>query len=73
MLSHKSDYRSNLEASQRVNWKIEDVIGGRSFDFDKRFLPEALAGVNGIRCLGAGEKLKLNQIRGFTIMGRCTV
>jgi hypothetical protein len=68
MLSHQYDYRSNLEASQRVNWKIEDVIDGRTLDFGKPFLPESFAGVKGIRCLNAGEKLKLNQIRGFTYL-----
>lgn len=66
MLTHKYDYRSNLDASERVNWKIEDVIDGRTLDFGRPFLPDSLAGVNGIRCLNAGEKLKLNQIRGFT-------
>lgn len=68
MITHKYDYRSSLEASQRINWKIEDVIGGRTFDFGKRLLPEVFAGVNEIRCLGAEEKLKLNQIRGFTYL-----
>jgi hypothetical protein len=68
MLNHNYDYRSNLEASQRVNWKLEDVIAGRTFDFSRRFLPEALAGVEEIRCLTAEEKLKLNQIRGFTYL-----
>ncbi len=68
MLTHKYDYRSNLEASQKVNWKLEDVIEGRTFDFARPFLPESLAGVNGIRCLNAAEKLKLNQIRGFTYL-----
>jgi hypothetical protein len=68
MLNHHYDYRSNLEASQRVNWEIDDVIGGRTFDFSKRFLPEALAGVEDIRCLSPEEKLKLNQIRGFTYL-----
>ena len=68
MLNHTYDYRTNLEASERVNWKIEDVIAGRTFDFSKAFLPESLAGVNGIGCLNADEKLKLNQIRGFTYL-----
>jgi hypothetical protein len=68
MLNHTYDYRSNLEAAQKVNWKIEDVIGGRTFDFEKPFLPEALAGVEGIRCLSSREKLKLNQIRGFSYL-----
>ena len=68
MLSHNYDYRSSLETSLRVNWQIDDVIDGRSFDFTKPFLPEALAGVAGIRCLSDAEKLKLNQIRGFTYL-----
>ncbi len=68
MLTHKYDYRSNLEASEKVNWKIEDVIDGRTFDFGKPFLPESFAAANGIRCLSAAEKLKLNQIRGFTYL-----
>jgi hypothetical protein len=68
MSKHGYDYRSNLEASEKVNWRIEDVIGGRSFDFTRPFLPEALAGVAYISCLSAAEKLKLNQIRGFTYL-----
>ncbi|HEU4385575.1 MAG TPA: hypothetical protein VFR85_18970 [Anaeromyxobacteraceae bacterium] len=68
MLNHNYTYRSNLEASQKVNWRIDDVIGGRTFDFSKRFLPEALAGVEAIRCLSPREKLALNQIRGFTYL-----
>lgn len=68
ILNHNYDYRSNLETSLRINWKIEDVIGGMTFDFNKRFLPEALAGVDGIQCLNAEEKLKLNQIRAFTYL-----
>ena len=67
-LNHKYDYRSTLEASLRINWKIEDVIGGMTFDFSKPFLPEALAGVDGIKCLNAEEKLKLNHIRAFTYL-----
>jgi hypothetical protein len=68
MLNHNYDYRSNLETSLRINWKIEDVIDGRTFDYRKPFLPDALAGVAGIRCLSEKEKLKLNQIRGYTYL-----
>src|SRR5215471_239974 len=68
MLNHNYDYKSNLETSLRINWKIEDVIGGRTLDYRKPFLPDALAGVAGIRCLSAKEKLKLNQIRGYTYL-----
>src|SRR5499427_4676147 len=68
MLNHNYDYKSNLETSLRINWKIEDVIDGKTFDYRKPFLPDALAGVAGIRCLSAKEKLKLNQIRGYTYL-----
>jgi len=58
-------YESALAASDRVNWKVEDIIGGeKTLDFSKAFLPESLAQVNGISFLTPVEKLKLNQIRG---------
>jgi hypothetical protein len=68
MLTHNYDYRRTLEASQKIDWTLEEVIEGRTLDFKKPFLPEALAGVDGISCLSAAEKLKLNQIRGFTYL-----
>ncbi len=68
MLSHHYDYKSTLEASEKVSWKLADVIAGRALDFSRPFLPDSLAGVKGIRCLSAEEKLKLNQIRGFTYL-----
>jgi hypothetical protein len=68
MLSHDYDYESILETSHRVNWKLEDVIEGRTLDFSRPFLPEALAGVSKIQCLSDAEKLKLNQIRGLTYL-----
>jgi hypothetical protein len=68
MLSHTYDYPSILETSQRINWKLEEVIDGKTFDFSRPFLPDSLAGVREIRCLGAKEKLKLNHIRSFTYL-----
>jgi hypothetical protein len=68
MLSHDYGYESILATSQRVNWKLEDVIAGRTLDFTKPFLPESLAGTGGIECLARDEKLVLNHIRGFTYL-----
>ena len=68
MLSHAYDYRSIVETSQRINWRLEDVIGEGRFDFSRPFVPEAIAGVSGIRCLDDGEQLKLNHIRAFTYL-----
>jgi hypothetical protein len=68
MLNHNYDYRTTLAASQRINWDLEDVVQGRKLNFARRFMPESLAGVEGIACLAPAEKLKLNQIRGFSYL-----
>ena len=58
-------YASALAASQRINWRVEDIIGGeKRLDFDKPFMPEALARIAPLDSLSAREKLLLNQIRG---------
>lgn len=57
-------YKETIVASQKVNWKIEDLIGGdRRLDFSKRFLPEPLARVEKLAFLDEDEKKVLNQIR----------
>jgi hypothetical protein len=54
-----------LAASERVNWQVEDVIGGdKRLDFTKRFMPESLARVEPLDFLTPNERLVLNQIRG---------
>jgi hypothetical protein len=65
MQQHGYTYAATLAASQRVNWRVEDIIGGeRRLDFGKPFMPESLARTQAIDCLGSDEKLLLNQIRG---------
>ena len=64
MLSHNYSYADCLSNSLKSAWSVEDCFQGRDFDFSKRFLPERIAGVDGIICLNEDEKLKLNQIRG---------
>lgn len=65
MTSQTYTYKATLEAAHKVNWRIEDVIGGdKQLDFNKPFMPEALAGVEPITCLNPAEKIILNQIRG---------
>jgi len=60
-----SAYRATLEASRRVNWAIDDIIGGgKELDFSKRFMPESLARVDELIFLSDDEKRVLNQIRG---------
>jgi hypothetical protein len=58
-------YQATLAASQKVNWRIEDIIGGdKRLDFSKPFMPESLARVEPLDFLSADEKRTLNQIRG---------
>jgi hypothetical protein len=64
MPSHPYAYAECLRNSVQNAWSVEDCFQDRDFDFSKPFLPDRIAGVNGIACLNAVEKTKLNQIRG---------
>src|SRR5688572_19601761 len=58
-------YQATLATAQKVNWRIEDIIGGdKRLDFLKPFMPESLARVEPLDFLRADEKRTLNQIRG---------
>ena len=58
-------YRGALEASERIGWRVEDIIGGeKRLDFSKPFMPESLARVNQLSFLSPEEKRTLNRIRG---------
>ncbi|HYP49720.1 MAG TPA: hypothetical protein VEQ34_02175 [Pyrinomonadaceae bacterium] len=62
-------FAETLAASQKVNWRIEDIIGGdKQLDFTKPFMPESLARVANMRFLTSGERLVLNQIKGHTYL-----
>src|SRR5262247_4072656 len=64
-MQHNYSYESALAATSRINWKVEDIIGGeKRLDFTKPFMPESLAQVNGLLFLTPDEKMTLNQIRG---------
>ena len=63
------NYSDTIVASQKVNWKIEDIIGGdKTLDFSKRFMPESLARVNELGFLSDEERRVLNQIKGNTYL-----
>lgn len=62
-------FRETLVASQRINWRIEDIIGGdKKLDFSKPFMPQSLARTKEMFFLTAEEKLVLNQIKGHTYL-----
>lgn len=63
------DFREIMAAANRINWQIEDVIGGnKRLDFKKPFLPESLARVEELTFLHEKEKRVLNQIRGHAYL-----
>jgi hypothetical protein len=58
-------YQGALGVSERINWRIEDIIGGdKRLDFTKPFMPESLARVQPLAFLNGDEQRTLNQIRG---------
>ena len=59
-------YETCLDGSVKNAWSVDDCFQGRDFDFTKPFLPDRIAGVDGIGCLGDDERRVLNQIRGAT-------
>lgn len=63
------DYKETIEASHRINWRIEDIIGGnKRLDFKRPFMPESLARVEELPFLNEVEKRILNQIRGHAYL-----
>jgi len=62
--THGFTYAKALAASEKVNWRVEDIIGGeRRLDFGKPFMPEQLARTGALDFLDAAARLKLNHIR----------
>ena len=64
-MQHNYSYQSTLAASERIAWRVEDLIGGgKKLDFTKPFMPESLAQVKQLSFLTPQEQLILSQIRG---------
>src|SRR5574342_182858 len=64
-MQHHYSYQAALAASERIGWKLEDLIGGdKRLDFAKPFMPESLAQVKQLSFLTPEEQRTLNQIRG---------
>jgi hypothetical protein len=58
-------YQETLAAAERVNWRVEDIIGeDKRLDFTKPFLPDSLARVQQLSFLPPAAKRVFNQIRG---------
>ena len=65
MLELDYDYAACVRNSEKVAWKLDDVMPlGARLDFSRPFLPAKLAGRGDLSFLTADEGRKLNQITG---------
>ena len=68
-MDHGYTYQDTLATSEKITWRIEDIIGGaKSLDFAKPFMPETLARTRALTFLAPGEQKTLNQIRGHAYL-----
>lgn len=66
MQTHNYSYKETLNAAQKINWRIEDIIGGdKQLDFSRPFMPETMARVEPLTFLKPADRTVLNQIRGY--------
>jgi hypothetical protein len=62
-------YSATLEASTRVAWHLDDVLGpADELDFSLPFLPDSLAGTANVPMLDGDERRTLNQLRGHSYL-----
>ncbi|MFO1315536.1 MAG: hypothetical protein U1F58_08010 [Burkholderiales bacterium] len=60
-------YAKCVEVSKRVRWDIErDVIRGRRFDFDQKFMPDGLSRIGELAFLRPSEARFVSQVQGRT-------
>lgn len=65
MLELGYDYASCIKNSEKVSWRLDDVLPeGTPLDFGRPFLPESLAPTKDLDFLSEEERRKLNQIAG---------
>jgi hypothetical protein len=60
-------YARCIEVSKRIRWEIDrDVIRGRTFGSDRKYLPDGLSKVGELPFLSAAEKRLASQVQGRT-------
>jgi len=60
-------YAKCIAASKRIRWDIDrDVIRGRRFEFDRKFMPDGLSRIDELRFLAPADALLLSQVQGRT-------
>ncbi|WP_116812298.1 diiron oxygenase [Steroidobacter cummioxidans] len=65
--NHTARYGKLVSLSKQSEWQIDrDLIRDRTFDFSRKFLPDALSRVDRLDFLAADEARLLSQIQGRT-------
>lgn len=65
--NHTARYARLVSQSKQSEWQIDhDLIRGRTFDFSRKFLPDALSRVDRLTFLAADEARLFSQIQGRT-------
>jgi len=68
-VSHHYDYGAIYRTALKVNWHIDDVIGGeRTLNFGLRFLPDAWVDAAALDFLSEAEQLVVNHIRAHSYL-----
>jgi hypothetical protein len=66
-ISDSDRYARCIHTSKRVRWDLdEDVIRGRTFDVNQKFLPDGLSLADAFTTLSADEKRFVSQVQGRT-------
>jgi hypothetical protein len=66
-ISDSDRYARCIHTSKRVRWELdEDVIRGRTFDVNQKFLPDGLSLADAFTTLSADEKRFVSQVQGRT-------
>ncbi|HWP44939.1 MAG TPA: hypothetical protein VNO14_16980 [Blastocatellia bacterium] len=66
---HRYTYKETLAASEKIRWRVEDIIGGdKRLDFTRPLMPESLAQVDRLPFLSEHERMVLNQVRGHAYL-----
>lgn len=55
-------YADCLKDAYAVNWRIEDIVGGRAFDTSRRWLPPALSATARLSGLDESDRRRLTQV-----------
>ena len=68
-IPHRYDYRATHQQALRVNWKIDDIIGGeKTLDFNQAFLPDAWVDAAALPFLSETDRQTLNHIRSHSYL-----